>query len=296
MKQIFASLLLLFALALTKPAYACPDIDGLVDLNCDGTILIVCFGDSITYGVADEARLGYPTRMRNTYFPNTTVVNLGRSGERTNEGRGRAAALFPVYGNADYFLILEGVNDYYQEGATASSTRNNLFTIVQTAQNTGAITLLANLTQVKRGFQQPWVNAVNAQINPFIQIDYFSLGQGIISYDLLHPNGAGYQNMAMRASGTLQAVAAANRPIDSDADGIYNFAESRFGTDVNNSDTDGDGLLDGAEVFIHGSSPLLLDTDGDSLTDPYEVNVLGSDPANPRPGAPDVTSIEIITP
>lgn len=49
-----------------------------------------------------------------------------------------------------------------------------------------------------------------------------------------------------------------------------------YHTDPSNSDTDGDGLLDGDEVSV-GSDPLAADTDGDGLNDGYEVK-LGIDP------------------
>ena len=45
------------------------------------------------------------------------------------------------------------------------------------------------------------------------------------------------------------------------------------------ADTDGDGLLDGAEVNTHGSSPLLADTDEDGLSDRVEVEIYQSNPA-----------------
>ena len=41
----------------------------------------------------------------------------------------------------------------------------------------------------------------------------------------------------------------------------------------------GDGLLDGAEVNTHGSSPLLADTDADGINDRVEVEVYGSNPS-----------------
>ena len=62
------------------------------------------------------------------------------------------------------------------------------------------------------------------------------------------------------------------------------------------ADTDGDGLNDGDELFNYGSSPLLEDTDGDGFSDAMEVNTIGSDPGDPRPGAPNIRSIEILDP
>ena len=52
---------------------------------------------------------------------------------------------------------------------------------------------------------------------------------------------------------------------------------ARFGTDLTNPDTDGDGLTDGAEVTLHGTDPADLDTDDDGLFDGGEVDG-GTDP------------------
>ena len=54
--------------------------------------------------------------------------------------------------------------------------------------------------------------------------------------------------------------------------------EAAAGTNPLNSDTDGDGLTDGAEVDA-GTSNFNPDTDGDNLTDSEEIE-LGTDPAN----------------
>jgi len=56
---------------------------------------------------------------------------------------------------------------------------------------------------------------------------------------------------------------------DFDGDGSY-------GTDINDSDTDNDGLEDGKEVSL-GTSPVDFDTDGDGLGDGEEID-LGTDP------------------
>ena len=67
---------------------------------------------------------------------------------------------------------------------------------------------------------------------------------------------------------------------DPDFDGLINKLERDEGTDINNPDTDRDGLLDGEEVFFYGTSPLLADTDGDTLPDGSEVTY-GSNPLVP---------------
>lgn len=71
--------------------------------------------------------------------------------------------------------------------------------------------------------------------------------------------------------------------MDSDCDGLNDEEEVVLGTDANNPDSDGDGLLDGFEVR-HGFDPLVVgeenqDPDGDDLDNLTEQS-LGTDPNN----------------
>jgi uncharacterized repeat protein (TIGR02543 family) len=52
----------------------------------------------------------------------------------------------------------------------------------------------------------------------------------------------------------------------------------RVGLDPLASDTDGDGLSDGAETNTHQTNPVLDDSDSDGLTDGAEINTHGSNP------------------
>jgi hypothetical protein len=58
---------------------------------------------------------------------------------------------------------------------------------------------------------------------------------------------------------------------DADSDGLSDYEELLFGTNINKADSDGDGLSDFAEVKTHGSNPLTTDTDGDGYSDGIEV-------------------------
>ena len=64
---------------------------------------------------------------------------------------------------------------------------------------------------------------------------------------------------------------------DLDGDGLSNSKERKYGTNVTDTDTDRDGLVDGAEVNEYETDPRTADTDGDGLRDGAEIQ-RGTDP------------------
>ncbi|MCC6932389.1 MAG: SGNH/GDSL hydrolase family protein [Deltaproteobacteria bacterium] len=275
-------------------SYACPDINGLVDVNCDKQLVILTFGDSITFGVGDELKIGgYPTRLR-YHFPQAIVINAGRPGEQTPYGRTRAATIFASNPNADYIVILEGVNDWWIPNHSPTNTSSNLYAMVRNARSTGATSLLSTICATRRSDEASWVRSLNSVIRPYTQVDFYSLGTSIIGGDALHPNANGYDQMALKAAQSLIYYANVYRPADTDGDGLYNWKEQQMGSNPLIADTDGDGLNDGEE-FIYNTNALIKDTDGDGQNDYKEIKVLGSDPLNSSFGAPKITSYRIIS-
>lgn len=57
---------------------------------------------------------------------------------------------------------------------------------------------------------------------------------------------------------------------DEDGDGLNSYLERSNHTDPRNHDTDGDGVIDGDEVFLLASDPTRRDTDNDGLIDGIE--------------------------
>ena len=72
---------------------------------------------------------------------------------------------------------------------------------------------------------------------------------------------------------------------DLDEDGLLDFEEEIIGTEVNNSDTDGDTVLDGLEVNQYVLNPQVpdidWDSDSDGLTNIDEIDVYLTNPLNP---------------
>ena len=98
------------------------------------------------------------------------------------------------------------------------------------------------------------------------------------------PDGDGLDNLQeYRGSDGTAGTGDETDPCDSDTDndGLSDGAEvNTYGTDPLDSDSDNDGLNDGAEVNTYGTDPLDPDTDDDGLSDAMEVS-LGSDPLDP---------------
>ncbi len=65
---------------------------------------------------------------------------------------------------------------------------------------------------------------------------------------------------------------------DDDNDGLSGERETVLGTDPFNDDSDGDGLLDGDEIYTYGTDPLRQDSDNDGLLDRAEVEQYNTDP------------------
>lgn len=93
---------------------------------------------------------------------------------------------------------------------------------------------------------------------------------------LADTDGDGMRDDVEVLYGTNPRVADAGA--DPDGDGLTNEEELLAGARPLLPDTDGDGLPDGDEVFIYGTSAYLSDTDGDGLSDGDEVQVQGTLP------------------
>lgn len=120
----------------------------LQDVNQDGQILLMAFGDSITAGVGDGASEtdwprpgGYPLRLQNDL--GLTVFNEGNPGERTSDGVPRLREVLAEK-NPDYVILLEGANDV--EDGHADRALTNIQTMLNDIFGAGAQPLLGTIT------------------------------------------------------------------------------------------------------------------------------------------------------
>ena len=122
----------------------------LEDVNHDGKIVLLAFGDSITRGVGDGPQPGdtppgtggYPPRLQKLL--GVTVSNDGNSGERTTEGLPRLQRDV-VQIRPDYTVLLEGTNDILA-GDDADRAIDNLRGMIHAVRTAGAVPILGTIT------------------------------------------------------------------------------------------------------------------------------------------------------
>jgi lysophospholipase L1-like esterase len=120
-KVVILFLLISMQIFLLRAAHAQESL--LNDLNGDGVVSVMAFGDSITYGVGDgvapgldveeapqtDGRAGYPKRIEQSY--GISVENRGVPGEEIAKGGVERIVAAVRSSNADLVVFLEGVND-----------------------------------------------------------------------------------------------------------------------------------------------------------------------------------------
>ena len=271
-KPLITLLVLTISVLLSAPALACPAIDQLPDFNCDGKIRIVVLGDSLVSGVGDTKNNntgGYVLRTQNRFL-NAQVDNFGVAGlntvqlllkiQRAFDGRGNvslAAALV----QADLVILDLGRNDrwFFGEPLQTSRRLKKSVDLIQRRVTTLAeyppLIVTAVLMLPNRGSQGPWVKDLNQLIlkshskEKPADLRFDLVSKRLLSDDQIHPTPAGYNALSIVLRDYLLKSfpkhATAMR-IDQDDDLLYDiFERSKFGTDPQLRDTDGDGLIDG---------------------------------------------------
>jgi len=220
MKRSLCIALLTFAPFLSASAQS-----PLADNNGDGSVEIIAFGDSITYGVGDGiapgtyveqitdagAPRGYPLRLSENL--NVAVLNAGKPGEElVTEGVYRFVDVV-VGSSADTVIIKEGVNDavYLTPTAEFSAALQRVINVAYAEGKAVVVATLAPPTQMHASLD-PVTTAYSVSVRalallnslPLVDIEatfltacpmmstcsYYNLPEG------LHPNTLGYDAIA----------------------------------------------------------------------------------------------------
>ncbi len=188
----------------------CEDGDsGGHDFGDNDPNLYVALGDSITDGSALSGP--YPARLSSML--GATVINEGKSGERSGGGVGRVYAVLDRY-KPGYLLVLYGANDIIY-GYGSSYIVENLRQIIDAAQASKTEVVIATLTPVAdyHTYMRSYIAMLNPEIRRLAAEEDVALADmdeafaGNTQYlcpDGLHLNESGAQLMAETFYNALQ--------------------------------------------------------------------------------------------
>lgn len=165
----------------------------LTPIPPDGTLL--AFGDSLTVGVGTDPADSYPAVLAR--LSGRTVINAGVSGEVTEDGRARFAALIE-HEKPDIVLFLEGGNDILRS-IDPARTKANLGAMIELAHAQGIQVVLIGVPE-KRLFSDvaPFYRELAETYRLVFVDDLIAdlLRQPAYKSDAIHFNREGYRVMA----------------------------------------------------------------------------------------------------
>jgi lysophospholipase L1-like esterase len=248
-------------------------VSGLPDYNCDGELNITVVGDSLVYGTGDlqnKGKGGYVLRAQQA-LPGITIHSFGYPGVTTAAltlkinrtfGKSGGSALADALVRSDLIVIDVGRNDEWSKSyAETAFALKELRTEIEddvrevSGHKPLVVTAVLMITRtIKKGAWiaglNRYISASNSRTTP-ADLRFDAVPWRLCGPDRIHPTSKGYE----RLSRNLIRYITHSYPKhvetlrkDRDHDGLYDiFERARFGTDPLNSDTDGDGLLDGSD-------------------------------------------------
>lgn len=160
-----------------------------------GNATILAFGDSLTAGNGAPGDAGYPARL--AALINRTVINAGISGEESTAGRARLESLLDQH-QPQLLILCHGGNDLLRK-RPAAQLEDNLRAMIAMAQNRGIAVVMLGVPAPGIFLSSEKVYEVVAAETGVVFIpDLVAdvLSQPDKKSDTVHPNAAGYAQMA----------------------------------------------------------------------------------------------------
>ncbi|HEY6837915.1 MAG TPA: arylesterase [Geobacteraceae bacterium] len=182
-------------------AGGCSPTTALPALPADAVVL--AFGDSITYGTGAAAQESYPAVL--AVLINRRVVNAGVPGEITSEGLARLPEVLDREKPA-LLILCHGGNDILRH-LDERQTAENLRAMVRLARERGIAVVLLGVPAFSLSLTPPpFYREVATETG--IPFDGKSLprilGKGSLKSDYIHPNAAGYRELAQAVAKLLR--------------------------------------------------------------------------------------------
>ena len=189
-------------ICLTACGNSTPQLERLSD-----DAIILAFGDSLTYGTGANKGESYPAVLENTIH--RKVINAGVPGELSMQGLTRLPKLFDKY-QPDLLILCHGGNDIIRKEDLAEA-ETNIRQMIALAEN-------KNIPVILLGVPKPGLflssaklyaniaESTNVIFMPNLIADVLS--DVSMKSDSVHPNKAGYREMAFTIANTLQDAGA----------------------------------------------------------------------------------------
>ena len=161
------------------------------------TEIIICFGDSLTYGTGASTGMDYPSQL--SQMIGKPVINRGIPGDTTASAL-RRLNRDVLSGNPDMVLITLGGNDL-KNGVARNSAFRNLELIVQAIQKQGSKVIIGGLKfpGIDRGFGAGYENLASQTGAALISNIFEGVAEDPnLMSDPIHPNNFGYRIIARR--------------------------------------------------------------------------------------------------
>jgi len=175
----------------------------LSKLPADGIIL--CFGDSLTYGTGVSDGEDYPSIL--AQLTGMKVINAGIPGEISRNGRQRLPALLEKY-QPDALILIHGGNDFLQR-LPIEQTFENLQSMISEAKLRQIQVVLFGVPELGLLFLHSAPIYEQLAIAEHIPIDLETLPDilktNALKSDPVHPNSQGYRRLAASAVELLQS-------------------------------------------------------------------------------------------
>ena len=181
---------------------ACGDQTPKIFFADDAALL--AFGDSITYGTGAEKQHSYPAIL--SELTGHRVINAGIPGEVSTQGRQRLPGLLDKY-KPGLLILCHGGNDLLRRINTAD-TRANLEAMIDSANQRNIPVLLIGVpalgllfleaNEIYNEVAEKYALLYEGTVLPRVESD------PDLKSDRIHPNAAGYRQMAMAVYKLLQ--------------------------------------------------------------------------------------------
>lgn len=179
----------------------------LQPLRGDGVIL--AYGDSLTYGTGAGENESYPAVLGQ--LTGHKVLNYGIPGEISADGLARLPGVLEREKPA-LLLLCEGANDLLRRMDQAQAAEN-LRGMIRLARDRGIAVVLIAVPDFNFTLSPPkFYTEVAAEFNIPIEAGALPriLGNGSLKSDYVHPNAAGYRQLAEALASLLKRSGAIN--------------------------------------------------------------------------------------